>query len=53
MRIKYKRIKMYAPHCGECKEQLFGDGSLLLPYRYRCGTWKNSWKTPMDYTLVK
>lgn len=48
MKIEYKRIKIAMPHCGDCKEQLLGDGSLMSPFRCSCGEWKLKSINPLD-----
>lgn len=28
------------PHCNVCGEQLRGNGSVIIPYRCKCGEWE-------------
>jgi hypothetical protein len=52
MRIDYRKIKTYAPFCGECGEQLSGNNSLARPYSCSCGEWESvSWENPFEYKL--
>jgi|GEM_PF-5216187 len=57
MRIKYKRVSVAMPHCGDCGEQLSGNGSDWTPYECPCGEWEyqwwKSWGKPVEYTLKK
>ena len=39
MKIKYKQVKTLQPHCGDCGEQIQGNGSMVLPYTCSCGEW--------------
>lgn len=45
------------PHCGDCGEQLSGNGSDWTPYECPCGEWEyqwwKSWGKPVEYTLKK
>jgi len=40
MRIIYKPITIMSKHCGDCGERLFGDGSIVSPYKCTCGEWE-------------
>ena len=51
MKIKYKRVKIAMPHCGDCGEQLQGNNSQILPYKCSCGTWENSFDDLFNYKL--
>lgn len=53
MRVKYKRVKMTMPHCGDCGEMLNGNNSIALPYKCSCGIWKSKdYENPWEYVLV-
>ncbi len=52
MKIKYKKVKVAMPHCGDCGELLSGNGSIATPYRCKCGTWEvKDWHALTEYTL--
>lgn len=53
MNIEYKKIKVSVPHCPVCKEELGGNGSLILPYKCSCGTWYSNWTDPGNYEVKK
>lgn len=40
MTIKYIKVKIAMPHCGECGEMLKGNGFEITPYECSCGVWK-------------
>jgi hypothetical protein len=40
MRIKYKKVKIPMPHCGDCGEMMLGNNSYISPYNCKCGTWE-------------
>jgi hypothetical protein len=43
--IIYKTVKVQAPHCSTCGEQLRGNNSVVAPYHCKCGVWKQDWMT--------
>lgn len=49
--VAYKRVKVAAPHCPVCGEQLSGNNSRFSPYKCKCGEWENDWMTPGYYTI--
>lgn len=53
MIVKYKRIKVAMPHCGECGERLQGNGSYAQPYKCTCGSWEANWNNPQEMVLKK
>jgi len=48
----WRAVKARAPHCPKCKERLFGDNSLGMPYRCSCGVWQSNWREP-GYVIIK
>ena len=52
-RVVYKRVKMMMPHCPECKEQLTGNNSSILPYTCSCGEWESCGYNQPDYFKIK
>lgn len=40
MKILYKQVKAIMPHCGECGEQMSGNGTDIFPYECSCGKWR-------------
>jgi len=40
MKLKYKKVKIAMPHCGDCGERLMGNNSMISPYRCSCGEWE-------------
>ena len=38
--MKYKRVQKSVPHCGDCEEELRGNGSIVMPYNCSCGEWE-------------
>ena len=40
MNPKYKRKPRMVPHCGDCEEELKGEGSIMIPYSCSCGKWE-------------
>lgn len=51
MRIKYKTTKTIVPFCGNCDEQLRGNGSIVMPYQCSCGYWEVDKSNFVDYQL--
>ncbi len=51
MKIKYKKVKIAMPHCGDCGEQLSGNNSIAFPYKCKCGEWEMSWPDYTEYQL--
>jgi hypothetical protein len=52
MKIIYKMVKVPIPHCGKCKAQLTGNGSIISPYECSCGVWEYSWSAE-EHVLIK
>ena len=48
----YKRIKVLAPHCPKCGEQLHGNNSIAMPWWCSCGEWHNSWEDLHNYEVT-
>ena len=42
VRPEYKSVKELRPHCPKCGDRLRGNNSIAMPYRCRCGTWKQN-----------
>lgn len=40
MKPEYKRVKILAPHCPNCKQELMGNNSIALPWQCECGVWQ-------------
>ena len=51
MQIKYKRVKILMPHCGDCGQMLMGENSYMNPYRCPCGVWESTPREPFIYRL--
>ena len=41
----FKRVHMSMAHCPRCNETMTGNGSMVMPYRCKCGEWQ------YDYSL--
>lgn len=52
MKLQYKKIKQVVAHCGDCGEQLLGNGSIISPYRCGCGVWTQEIGDPSTYILI-
>jgi tRNA(Ile2) C34 agmatinyltransferase TiaS len=52
MKLIYKKVKVVLPHCPVCKEQLRGNGSMVLPYRCACGILRYN-HTTEEYEVEK
>ncbi len=53
MKVKWKRIKMPAPFCGDCGSQLWGNNSKINPYSCPCGIWEATPQDPFTFSLKK
>lgn len=40
MKPEYRRVKVIAPHCPVCKQELGGDNSWTFPWTCKCGIWE-------------
>jgi tRNA(Ile2) C34 agmatinyltransferase TiaS len=49
---EYRKVKVLKPHCPVCKQMLYGEGSMILPYKCKCGTWKWNFTTE-EFTIIK
>ena len=49
--VKWKRVKMAAPHCPVCGEQLLGNNSMASPYKCSCGEWEGDWMNPGNFRI--
>lgn len=53
MRPKYKMVKVPAPFCPTCDEQLKGNNSFANPYKCACGIWEsNGFTDPLNFEII-
>jgi hypothetical protein len=45
---KYKKVKELKPHCPICREKLFGNNSIINPYKCSCGSWTQNRNLTFD-----
>jgi len=38
--MKYRNKKIIVPYCPQCDEDIWGNGSIVLPYKCLCGDWE-------------
>ncbi len=48
----YTQTQTLFPHCSECKERLSGNGSIVTPYKCRCGIWQYDWLSQEYWVLT-
>lgn len=48
---RIERRRIIVRYCGNCKQELLGDGSLANPYSCQCGEWERDWNKPLVYHL--
>lgn len=53
MRPEYKKVRVMKPHCPVCGNMLFGDNSMINPWRCPCGEWHNTFQDPFEYEIKK
>ena len=50
--MNYRSEKTLVPYCDDCDNRIIGNGSLILPYKCKCGIWEYD-EAQHDYVLKK
>ena len=48
--MQYKRVKKTVPWCEKCNSEIYGNGSMMIPYHCKCGEWQYD-RSKSDYIL--
>ncbi len=49
-KIIYKRATVTIPFCSVCESEILGNGSMITPYKCKCGVWEYDTQT-MKYEV--
>ena len=48
-----KRVTVYEYHCPYCHKRLTGDGSVVFPFKCKCGVWERKLEDNNKWELIK